>query len=70
MNDATERDKSYEHNVTGYQEPPEPEEVEIRKLNRHERRKQAKLARQLAVKERLEMEAKSSKLIGKVSRND
>ena len=32
------------------------EEVEIRKLNRHERRKQAKLARMLAVKERLEMQ--------------
>jgi len=34
----------------------EPEEVEIRKLNRHERRKRAKLARMLAVKERLEMQ--------------
>lgn len=59
MNDATERDKSFEHDVTGYQEPnyeelPEPEEVEIRKLNRHERRKRAKLARRMAVKERLE----------------
>ena len=34
------------------------EEVEIRKLNRHERRKQAKLARMLAVKERLEVEGR------------
>jgi len=34
------------------------EEVEIRKLNRHERRKREKLARMLAVKERLEMEAR------------
>lgn len=34
------------------------EEVEIRKLNRHERRKRAKLARRMAVKERLEEESR------------
>jgi hypothetical protein len=64
-----EESKSYSGAV-GDSEFVLAEEVEIRNLNRHERRKRAKLARQLAVKERLEMEAKSSKLIGKVSRND
>jgi len=49
-------------------ETGEKKEVEIRKLNRHERRKQAKLARMLAMKEKLEEEklkAESSKLKGK-----
>ena len=39
-------------------ETGEPEEVVTVPLNRHERRKRAKLARRLAVKDRLEMESR------------
>lgn len=63
MNDATEIDKSFEHDLTGHQElPEEVEEVEVvEKLNRHERRKRAKLARRMVVKERLEAERRKKR---------
>ncbi len=41
-----------------YDEPEEIEMVEPVKLNRHERRKRAKLARLMAMKEKLEAEAR------------
>jgi len=39
----------------------EMEEVEVRKPNRHERRRRAKLARMQAVKDRLELERMKQK---------
>lgn len=46
------------------------EEVVPVALNRHERRKRAKLARVIAMKEHMEMKAKSSKLIAHRKRKD
>ena len=58
MNDATMDTKESVTSERGELLDLPVEEVEIRKLNRHERRKRAKLARMLAVKERLEMESR------------
>jgi len=44
--------------VNPYDEPEEVEVIVSRKPNRHERRKRAKLARMLAIKEKLEAEAR------------
>lgn len=58
MDDGT-KNIDLEINKTNDQVPEdEPEIVEPRKLNRHERRKRAKLARMLAMKEKQENERK------------